>query len=60
MNSKIGFSKVKALVNSTTQQREQQRYQLPSIGNQPLERYGDLMATTFSANLAHSTCGLLI
>ena len=37
MNSKVRLSKVKVLVNSTTQQREQQRYQLPSIGNQSLE-----------------------
>ena len=56
--SKVGLSNVKALVNSTTQQC----YQLPSIGNRYLEiqYYGDLMATTFSANLAHSACGLLI
>ena len=30
MNSKVGLSKVKAPVNSTTQQREQQHYQLPA------------------------------
>ena len=60
MNSKVGLSKVKALVNSTTQQCEQQCYELPStVGNWPLEIYGDSMVTTFLANLAHSTCGLL-
>ena len=31
MNSKVGLGKVKVLVNSTTQQHEQQHYQLPSI-----------------------------
>ena len=56
MNSKVGLSKVKALVNSTTQQR----YQLPSIGNWSLETFGDSMVTTFLANLVHFTCGLLI
>ena len=30
---KVGLVEVKALINSTTQQREQQRYQLPSFGN---------------------------
>ena len=30
---KVGLVKVKALVNSTTQQCEQQHYQLPSFGN---------------------------
>ena len=60
MNSKVGLSKVKPLVNSTTQQREQQCYQLPStVRNRPLEIYGDSMPTTLLANLAHSTCGLL-
>ena len=39
MNSKVGLIKVKTLVNSTTEQRKQQHYQLPSIGNQPLEIY---------------------
>ena len=39
MNSKVGLSKVKALVNSTTQQRKQQHYQLPSIGNHSLWKY---------------------
>ena len=39
MNSKVGLSKIKALVNSTTQQREQQCYQLPSIRNRGLWKY---------------------
>ena len=37
MNSKVGLSKVKVFIDSTTQQREQQRYKLPSIKNWSLE-----------------------
>ena len=48
MNSKVVLSKGKALVNSTTHQREQQHYQLPSIRNRPLEIYGDSMVTILS------------
>ena len=48
MNSKVGLIKVKALVNSTTQQCEQPHYQLPSIGNQSGNIYGDLIMILLS------------
>ena len=55
---KVGLVKVKALINSTTQQREQQCYQLPSLGNwSGNTRYGD---STFSTYLTHSASGLLL
>ena len=62
MNSKVGLFKVEALVNFTTQQCEQQCYQLPSTGNQSGNKCQLKSNSTFSrsVNLAHLICGLLL